>query len=169
MTDGRPPAEAVQPLWADDLVVGTVIGLGTHTVTREEILAFAGQWDPQPIHLDDAFAAGHEFGGIIASGLHTLGVYQRLAVLGAYRHWQVIAGRALHDVQLTYAVRAGATLRAELEITAVRATDEARALVTTEGRVHVGERRALTLTTDAYLRRRPMAPGGRDSGNGRVC
>lgn len=142
-------------VWAEDLVVGTVIDLDCYTVTRDEILEFASRWDPQPIHLDDDFAAEHEFGEIIASGLHTLGVYQRLAVLGPYRRWSIIAGRAIRDVQLTYAVRAGATLRGEIEIAAVRPTDERRALVTTSGRLYVEDHLALQLTTDAYLRRRP--------------
>ncbi|PRY30823.1 MaoC/PaaZ C-terminal domain-containing protein [Pseudosporangium ferrugineum] len=144
---------------AEDLVVGTVVDLGSYTVTRAEILAFAAHWDPQAIHLDDDYAAGHEFGEIIASGVHTLGVYQRLAVLGVYRRWPIIAGRAIRDVQLTYAVRAGATLRGEVEIAAVHLTDEARALVTTYGRLFVGDRPALRLTTDAYLRRRPRDDG----------
>ena len=39
------------------------------------------------------FAAEGFFGGVIASGMHSLAIYQRLAVLGAYRHWWVVAGR----------------------------------------------------------------------------
>jgi acyl dehydratase len=146
-------------VWAEDLAVGTVIELGSYTVTRAEILEFAARWDPQPLHLDDDFAAEHEFGEIIASGLHTLGVYQRLAVLGAYRRWPIIAGRAIRDVQLTYAVRAGATLRGEVEIMAMRPTDEERALITTQGRLFAKDQLTLRLTVDAYLRRRPAEIG----------
>ncbi|SDF46780.1 Acyl dehydratase [Lentzea fradiae] len=153
MPDREPGPDGV--VWPEDLVAGTVIDLGGHTVTKEEIVRFAADWDPQPIHLDDDYAATREFGEIIASGVHTLGVFQRLAVLGAYRRWPVIAGRAIRDVQLTHAVRAGATLRGEIEIAAVRLTDEARALLTTHGRLFVGDRQALRITTDAYLRRRP--------------
>ncbi|MFB7757528.1 hypothetical protein ACFC18_49500, partial [Streptomyces sp. NPDC056121] len=52
--------------------------LGTHMMTEDDIREFAGQWDPLPIHVGD----GEHFGGVIASGLHTLCVYQRLAVAG---------------------------------------------------------------------------------------
>ena len=40
----------------EDLSVGEVFDLGTHTVTREQIVDVATQWDPQPFHIDDAAA-----------------------------------------------------------------------------------------------------------------
>ena len=142
-------------LWAEDITVGAAFDLGEYTVTRAEILEFAGHWDPQAIHLDDSFASEHEFGEIIASGIHTFAVYQRLAVLGAYRYWAMIAGRAIRDVQITYPVRAGATLRGRIEVEGVAMSSDVRALITTRGSLFVQDRLALELVADAYVRRRP--------------
>ena len=48
----------------DDFEPGAVTTYGTYPVTREEIIAFASQYDPQPMHLDEAAAAGTLLGGL---------------------------------------------------------------------------------------------------------
>ena len=80
-------------LYAEDLPVGSTVELGSHAVTLEEMLEFARQWDPQGFHTDPEVAAAGHFGEVIASGIHTLGIYQRLSVEGAVGRWAVIAGR----------------------------------------------------------------------------
>ena len=55
----------------EDFAPGQVRDLGTITPTREEILAFAQQFDPQPFHLDDEAAKASVFGALSASGWHT--------------------------------------------------------------------------------------------------
>lgn len=64
----------------EDLVIGTRLDLGTHTFTREEIVGFAGRYDPQPFHLDEAAAALTQFGRLAASGWHTVAVWMKLYV-----------------------------------------------------------------------------------------
>ena len=98
-----------EPLYAEDLVVGSVHGLGTYQVTLQEILDFAEKWDPQVFHVDRAAAEAGFFGEIIASGVHTVAIFQRLAVRGAYRHWSVIAGRRV-SAEFPAPVRPGRTL-----------------------------------------------------------
>jgi acyl dehydratase len=44
----------------------------------EEILSFAGQFDPQPIHVDPEYAVDGPFGGLIASGWHTASLFMRM-------------------------------------------------------------------------------------------
>lgn len=66
--------------WLDDYVAGETIELGTHTFTREEIVAFAREYDPQPFHLDEAAAAKSLFGGLAASGWHVACAWMRLWV-----------------------------------------------------------------------------------------
>jgi acyl dehydratase len=56
----------------DDLVVGQEFAFGSMAMPLEEILDFARRYDPQPFHVDADRAAAGPFGGIIASGLHTL-------------------------------------------------------------------------------------------------
>lgn len=66
--------------YADDLSPGQRIELGHHTLTEGDIVDFARLWDPIAIHAEPDVAAHGPFGGVIASGLQTLAVYQRLAV-----------------------------------------------------------------------------------------
>ncbi|HET7710145.1 MAG TPA: MaoC family dehydratase [Sphingomicrobium sp.] len=55
----------------EDLVVGAETYFGSVHVTREEVIAFAEKYDPQPFHLSDEEAAKTHFGRIAASGWHT--------------------------------------------------------------------------------------------------
>ncbi len=56
----------------DELAVGQRFDFGTLEMTREDILDFGRRFDPQPFHVDEEAAAEGPFGGLIASGLHTL-------------------------------------------------------------------------------------------------
>lgn len=62
----------------DDFRPGEVVELGTVTISEEEIMTFARQYDPQPFHVDPEAAARSRFGGIIASGWQTAGLFMRL-------------------------------------------------------------------------------------------
>jgi acyl dehydratase len=62
------------------MAVGQVRDLGSITPTREEIIAFATQFDPQPFHLDDEAAKASVFGALSASGWHTCAMAMRLMV-----------------------------------------------------------------------------------------
>ncbi|WP_077042352.1 MaoC/PaaZ C-terminal domain-containing protein [Rhodococcus sp. MTM3W5.2] len=142
--------------YAEDLMVGDVIDLGSHTVGEAEMVDFSTVWDPQDSHLDAAAAADGYFGGLIASGMHTTAVYQRLAVLGAYRHWSVIGARGLRDVRFLRPVRPGDVLTGLLVIDEVELDDRGRGLVTTTGQLADAQGRAVfSLLTELYLHRRP--------------
>ena len=67
-------------LFWEDFTVGEVHEMGKHTFTTEEIIDFAKQFDPQPIHTDPEAARASYFGGLIASGWHTCAVGMRFAV-----------------------------------------------------------------------------------------
>jgi acyl dehydratase len=62
----------------EDIKAGEVIELGSRTVTKEAVLAFAREFDPQPFHADEAAAQGTIWGGLIASGWHTGSMLMRL-------------------------------------------------------------------------------------------
>ena len=62
----------------EDFAVGEVRDLGTISPTREEVIAFATQFDPQPFHLDDEAAKASVFGALSASGWHTCAMAMRL-------------------------------------------------------------------------------------------
>ena len=66
----------------DDFEVGRTLQMGTYTVTEEEILSFARQYDPQPFHVDAEAAKHSIYGGIISSGWMTCSIMMRLMVTG---------------------------------------------------------------------------------------
>lgn len=68
--------------YLEDLHVGQRFASGTHAVDEAQIKAFAGQFDPQPFHLDDATAKHTVFAGLAASGWHTAAITMRLLVEG---------------------------------------------------------------------------------------
>lgn len=104
-------------IYADDLSVGQEFAFGSRTLSEHDILDFAGQWDPLRIHTDVAYAEQEgPFGRVIASGIHTLAVYQRMMV-DAFAH--DIAHKAGRELRLNFRkpVPAGTTLRARCCIT----------------------------------------------------
>jgi acyl dehydratase len=147
----------VDTRYAEDLAVGSVLDLGTYRVGVEEIIEFAQQWDPQVFHIDQVAAQAGFFGDVIASGVHSVAIFQRLSVLGAYRHWAVIAGRRV-VAEFPAPVRSG-LLTASLIIERVELTQPDRGLVVTRGRL-VDERDVTVLetTVEALVRRRPGSP-----------
>ncbi|WP_282183404.1 MaoC/PaaZ C-terminal domain-containing protein, partial [Azospirillum brasilense] len=74
--------------YLDDLTPGDRFTGGPVTVTEEDIVAFARQFDPQPFHLDPEAAQDSVFGGLAASGWHTAGLTMRMIVTGdgAFSH-----------------------------------------------------------------------------------
>jgi len=76
------PAAAPHPaegrgLFFEDREIGETSELGNHTFTKDDIIAFARLYDPQPFHLDEAAAKASLFGGLAASGWHTAAHYIR--------------------------------------------------------------------------------------------
>ena len=69
----------------EDFVVGAVTELGTLCISRDDIVEFAAEFDPQPMHLDDAAAAASMLGGLAASGWHTCCLMMRLLGEGLLR------------------------------------------------------------------------------------
>ena len=55
-------------LYWEDFPVGHVMDFGGMPVSREAVVAFASQFDPQPFHLDEAAARETVLGGMCASG-----------------------------------------------------------------------------------------------------
>ena len=65
--------------WAyEDFVEGATLDLGTKLVTAEEIVAFASEFDPQPMHLDEEAGKASLLGGLAASGWHTCCMFMRM-------------------------------------------------------------------------------------------
>ena len=67
----------MSPLYWEDIEIGTKRDLGTYTFTEEEIIRFGRMYDPQYFHVDPEAAKFSHFGGLVASGWHTVSVGHR--------------------------------------------------------------------------------------------
>ncbi|MGB6118789.1 MAG: MaoC family dehydratase [Mesorhizobium sp.] len=65
--------------WAyEDFVVGSTLDLGARHVTAEEIIEFASEFDPQPMHVDEEAGKASILGGLAASGWHTCSMFMKM-------------------------------------------------------------------------------------------
>src|SRR5262245_8183730 len=81
------------------------------TITEAGIIEFARQWDPQPFHTDAAFAKNWIFGGLIASGVHTIAVTLKLWIEQGVFHACSLGSPGIGAVRFPKPVRPGDTLR----------------------------------------------------------
>ena len=110
----------MQILYFEDFYVGRKFESPAVTVSESEMLDFAGRFDPQPFHLDKAAAERTQFGGLIASGFHTLsvsfGLFFRLRVV---EHAN-LGSPGLEEVRWLKPMRPGDSVHITAEVTALR-------------------------------------------------
>ena len=118
----------------EDLPVDEPATFGAYEVTREEILEFARQYDPQPFHVDEGAAEASVYGGLIASGWHTAGITMRLLVDGFLADTASMGSPGLDGLAWTAPVRPGDVLSVRVVIPETRALDSRpdRGLATVE-------------------------------------
>jgi acyl dehydratase len=104
----------------DNMTLGATVDLGKKTVSEEEILRFAREFDPQPFHVDPEAARDSIFGGIIASGWHTCSMTMRLLVDGLLSHSSSLGSPGVEQIRWVKPVRPGDTLHAVLTVQEVR-------------------------------------------------
>lgn len=101
----------------EDIEVGTTARFGSYQVTREEVIEFAGKYDPQPFHLDDAAAAATHFGRLSASGWHTCAMTMAMMVENMKTRRQAGLGSpGLDNLRWIKPVYPGDTLRVETTV-----------------------------------------------------
>jgi len=102
----------------EDLCVGEVRRSRDKTVTREEVLAFARDYDPQWFHADPELAKQSVFGDVIASGIHVLAMWRQLdhEINSDIDH---VCGVGWDELRLKQAVRPGDTIHVTSEIVAL--------------------------------------------------
>jgi acyl dehydratase len=104
-------------------VPGRTFELGSYAVTEEEIVAFARKWDPLPFHVDPVAAAQTPFGGLFASGAHTIAIMVRLGSDGVMRHLNSVIGAGVREIEFSRPVRPGTTLTGHGEVLSRDAED----------------------------------------------
>jgi acyl dehydratase len=97
----------------EDVEVGQTWRYGRYEVTREEIVEFARQFDPQPFHLDEAAARQSLYGGLIASGWHTGAMFIRMVAEHLAPRTATQGALGFDDLQWQKPVRPGDVLSVE--------------------------------------------------------
>ena len=100
-----PPTER----YFQDYTEGATYICGSFTVTEDEIIQFARQYDPQTMHVDRQLAAAGPFGGVIASGWQTVACAMRLLV-GNFLPHNGLAAPGIDELRWPRPVRPGDTL-----------------------------------------------------------
>ena len=107
-------------LYFEDFPPGDVRESPARAVTRDEIVAFARQYDPQPFHLDDEAATRSIYGGLLASGWHTCAIYMRLMWETFLKDTASLGSPGVDEIRWVKPVRPGDTL--QVRFTVVEAT-----------------------------------------------
>ena len=142
----------------EDFRVGQTIELGAEQeLTREEIVEFARRWDPQPFHLDEDAGRASPFGGLIASGWHSVCLFMGMYVREILNGTESMGSPGVDAIRWLVPVRPGDRLRARATVTAL----EPSARRADRGTVHshcelVNQRDEVVMTLEArgYVGRR---------------
>ena len=108
-------------MFYEDFHIGQSFASREAVMTRDRIVAFGEEFDPQPQHVDEAAAATSNFGELVASGWHTAALTMRLQYEAAF---QQIAnggmGAGIEKLEWTRPVRPGDTLHVVVEVQEMR-------------------------------------------------
>jgi acyl dehydratase len=117
--------------WFEDITIDEAFPLGSHTFTEQEIIRFGQLYDPQYFHVDPDVARHSHFGGLIASGWHTVTVGHRKMVDALFAEEERLRGLGrepgvsgpspgVNKMQFKAPVRAGDTVTYTLTVTGKR-------------------------------------------------
>ncbi len=106
----------------EDFKLGAVAIYGPRLVTREEIIAFAAEFDPQPMHLDEAAAANTLLGGLGASGWHSCCLMMRIIADGFILNSTSMGAPGVDEVKWLRPLRPGTHVRVRATVLDVRAS-----------------------------------------------
>jgi acyl dehydratase len=104
----------------EDFQVGEVTEIGPVSVSAEEIVDFATQYDPQPFHIDPEAAKSSPFGGLIASGWHTAALFMGMFVRAMLLDTASLGSPGIDELRWTAPVRPGDTLHGRVTVDEVR-------------------------------------------------
>jgi len=106
----------------EDVKAGDIVELGSHTMDKERMIAFAREFDPQPFHTDEKAAEASIWGGLIASGWLTGSVLMRLLYDGFLKDTASMGSPGIDELRWLKPVRPGDMLTARLTVLEVTAS-----------------------------------------------
>jgi acyl dehydratase len=105
----------------EDIQPGAVTTYGPRLVTREEIIAFAAEFDPQPMHLDETAASATMLGGLAASGWHSCCLLMRIIADGFVNKTHSMGAPGIDEVRWLRPLRPGTQVRVRTTVLETRA------------------------------------------------
>jgi acyl dehydratase len=105
--------------YLEDFSIGERMTTPSVSVSEADALAFARQFDPQPMHTDAVAAADGPLGGLSASGWHTNALVMKLIVDARPLDGGPILGLGVDELRWPKPVRPGDTITAELEVVSI--------------------------------------------------
>jgi acyl dehydratase len=141
----------------EDFKPGVVAVYGPRLVTREEIIAFASEFDPQPMHLDEAAASATILGGLGASGWHTCSLLMRMIADGFVLDSTSMGSPGIEEVRWLKPLRPGTTIRVRTTVLDTRASGSRPEMGLTKFMMEVlddADAVIASLTTTLLFRRR---------------
>jgi acyl dehydratase len=102
--------------YLEDFHPGETIELGSRQVDRDEIIEFARKYDPQPFHVDEEAGRRSIYGGLIASGWHTVAMFMRLLVDTVASRSASMGSPGIDEIRFLKPVRPGDTIRARMVV-----------------------------------------------------
>ena len=104
----------------EDFAPGQVDEYGPRLLTREEIIAFAAEFDPQPMHLDEEAASATMLGGLAASGWHGCCIVMRMISDGFIGESAFMGGPGVEEVKWLAPIRPGERLKVRATVLETR-------------------------------------------------
>jgi len=147
----------------EDFKVGDTAPIGERVVEKAEMIGFARAYDPQPFHIDEDAAKRSMYGGLIASGWHTVAMVMRMTVDSYLNESASLGSPGVENVRWLKPVRPGETIRATRKVVETRASKSRpeMGLVKTIWEVF-NQDGELVMTMEGYgmfQRREPGRPG----------
>ena len=142
----------------EDFSVNQRFTFGRYTVTRDEIVDFATQYDPQAFHTEENDPLSIELGGIMASGWHTTAIFMSLAVDAYLGNAAVLTSPGVDELRWLAPVRVGDVISGEaiVEQSRLSVSKPDRGILTTGVRLwNQRDIEVLRMTTHAFVRVRP--------------
>jgi acyl dehydratase len=144
----------------EDFTPGMVIEHGPRPVTREEIVAFAAEFDPQPMHLDEEAARHSILGGLAASGWHTCCLMMRMACDSFVLDSSSMGAPGVDEVKWLKPLRPGTNITLRTTVLEIRTSKSRPEMGFVKALMEVlddDRSQVMTLTTSMIMERRATA------------
>jgi acyl dehydratase len=112
----------VPKFYFEDFAPGWTAAYGPRRVSREEMIGFAAQYDPQPMHLDEEAARHTMLGGLAASGWHTCAIMMKMIADNLLLDSASMGAPGIDEVKWMKPVRPGDSLTVRGSVLGTRAS-----------------------------------------------